>query len=79
MSNMTISEDGNTPSPSPSQRRLRGFAIHMALYFVVMAGCVAANVLVAPGEWWFVLPLVAWGAPLGLHAGYAMGLFGGNR
>jgi hypothetical protein len=74
MSELTMSPEESLPSPA--QQRLRGFAIHMAVYFVAMAAGVTANVLLAPGEWWFVLPLVAWGAPLALHAAYAMGLFG---
>jgi len=28
---------------------------------------------------WFVFPLVAWGAPLAIHAAFAMGLFEGWR
>ncbi|MGH7005243.1 MAG: hypothetical protein ACREIP_14965 [Alphaproteobacteria bacterium] len=31
--------------------------------------------LIAPGLPWFVLPLVGWGAVLGVHCAFAMGLF----
>lgn len=55
--------------------RLRGFAIHMAVFMVVSVMMGAVNFMYAPGEWWFVLPMVMWGAPLAVHAAYAMGLF----
>jgi hypothetical protein len=74
MSDLTMSD--NDVSSTPARTRLRGFAIHMAVYFVVMIAGVAVNYVFAPGEWWFALPMVAWGAPLALHAAYAMGLFG---
>ncbi len=76
MIDSAISEQDGVPSPA--RRRLRGFAIHLAVYFVVMIAGVTVNLVLAPGELWFVFPLVVWGAPLALHAAYAMGLFGGN-
>jgi hypothetical protein len=39
----------------------------------------AVNLLIAPGQPWFVWPLVAWMAPLAIHAAYAMQLFGKSR
>ncbi len=63
----------------PARRRLRGFAIHMAGFFVVLIGLGAVNFVTAPGEWWFIFPMVLWGAPLALHAAYAMGLFKAMR
>ena len=66
-----------------ARRRLRGFGYHLLGYFAVMAILVPINFIVTPGEPWFVLPMVGWGAALGLHAAYAMnlfrGLFGGRR
>lgn len=56
-------------------RRLRGFAVHLAGYFVLMVVLVALNFWLAPGRAWFVLPMVGWGAVLAVHAAYAMGLF----
>jgi len=58
-----------------ARRRLRGFAIHMAVFFVVIIALAVANFLYWPGDWWFVFPMVLWGAPLAVHAAYAMGLF----
>lgn len=77
MNDLAVSNDDKFPSPA--QRRLRGFAIHLAVYFVVMIGSVAATFVLAPGNMWFAFPMVAWGAPLALHAAFAMGLFGGNK
>lgn len=74
MSDMAIRKD--TSQPTIAQRRLRVFAIHLASYFVVMIGVIIASFLLAPGQWWFAFPMVVWGAPLALHAAYAMGLFG---
>ncbi|MDJ0948153.1 MAG: 2TM domain-containing protein [Alphaproteobacteria bacterium] len=60
-------------------RRMRGFRLHLAGY-VIIALCLAlVNYLAMPGAWWFVLFVVGWGAPLAIHAAYAMGLFDGWR
>jgi hypothetical protein len=59
--------------------RLRGFIRHLVGYFVVMLVLVAINLLTAPERPWFVWPLVAWMAPLAIHAAYAMHLFGKPR
>jgi len=77
-SNSEISDlatDDSAESASAARRRLRGFAIHMAVFFVVILGLGGVNFFLAPGEWWFVFPMVLWGAPLAVHAAYAMGLF----
>ena len=55
--------------------RLRGFAWHLAAYFVICAVAVAVNFALTPEKLWFVLPLVGWGAVLALHVAYVMGLF----
>jgi hypothetical protein len=58
------------------RRRLRGFLNHLIGYFgVMMILLVPINLIFTPGYPWFVFPLVAWGAPLAVHAAYAMGLF----
>lgn len=57
--------------------RLRGFAVHLLAYFVVMAGLVTVNVMRDPQSVWSLYPVVAWGAALALHAAYVMGLFDG--
>ena len=59
-----------------ARRRLRGFGLHLAGYFVVMAGLVAVNLLTMPETPWFVWPGVGWGGVLAVHAAFAMGLFG---
>ena len=59
--------------------RLSGFVQHLIGYFVVMAVLIAFNLLVTPGQPWFIWPLVAWMAPLAIHAAYAMHLFGKPR
>ncbi len=74
---VTIDEtlDDATDGAEAARRRLRGFAIHMAGFFIIIIGLAAVNFVYAPGEWWFIFPMVLWGAPLALHAAYAMGLF----
>jgi len=62
-----------------ARKRLRGFAIHMAAYLVIVIGLGAINALFTPGDWWFVFPMVLWGAPLALHAAYTMGMFKTTR
>lgn len=60
-----------------ARERLRGFAIHLLAYFVVMAGLVVVNVMQNPDVAWSLYPVVAWGTALALHAAYVMGLFNG--
>ena len=57
--------------------RLRGFGIHLALYFLIMGVVLTVNFIYWPDNPWFVLPMVGWGGVLALHVAYAMGLFGG--
>ena len=66
-------ENGN-PKVERSRKRLRWFGIHLLVYFAAMAVLVGINISLAAAEPWFVLPLVAWGAPLAIHVAYAMGL-----
>lgn len=58
-----------------AHRRLRGFGLHLIAYFGVMIILVAANFMLTPEDPWFVVPMVGWGAALGVHAAFAMGLF----
>ncbi|MEQ9360453.1 MAG: 2TM domain-containing protein, partial [Rhodospirillales bacterium] len=60
-----------------ARRRLKGFALHLMAYFVVILVCAALNHLKSPDQLWFIYPMVAWGAPLALHAAWVMGLFDG--
>jgi hypothetical protein len=60
---------------SVGRRRLRGFVIHLAAYFVVMIVLVAVNFLTDAKDPWFLWPMVGWGSVLALHVAYVMGLF----
>tara|TARA_R110000772_G_scaffold231592_6_gene342745 strand:- start:61319 stop:61558 length:240 start_codon:yes stop_codon:yes gene_type:complete len=60
-----------------TRNRLKGFALHLMIYFIAIAGCAALNYLKTPAQLWFIYPMVAWGAPLALHAAWVMGLFDG--
>jgi len=57
------------------RRRLRGFGYHLIGYFLVMIIVVPVNLLTDPERPWFVLPMIGWGAILGIHAAFAMSLF----
>lgn len=59
--------------------RLRSFGWHLIAYFAVMVVLIPGNLPLDPGRPWFVWPMVAWGAPLALHAAWAMGLLDGLR
>jgi hypothetical protein len=59
--------------------RLRDFIKHLIAYFAIMVVLVAINLLITPERPWFIWPLVAWMAPLAIHAAYAMHLFGKSR
>jgi hypothetical protein len=67
--------DDPVQTEAASRRRLRGFVLHLAGYFVAMAALVAINLATEAKEPWFLLPVVGWGSVLALHAAYAMGLF----
>ena len=67
------------PADAARRRRVRGFLNHLIAYFGVMVVLVPLNAVLDPGRAWFVLPLVGWGAPLAVHAAYAMGLIGRRK
>lgn len=56
------------------RRRLRGFIIHLLIYFAAMAVLLPVNFIIPPDQPWSLFPLVGWGAPLALHAAWALGL-----
>lgn len=66
-------------SPTEGRRRLRGFLNHLIAYFGVMVVVVPVNAWTTPETPWFLFPLIGWGAPLALHAAWAMGLIGPGR
>ena len=68
-------EQGVSRMERASTRRLRVFAVHLALYFGGMILLVPANLYLSPGNPWFVLPMIRWGSVLALHVAYVMGLF----
>ena len=71
--------DKDSENTERARRRLRGFVIHLMIYFAVMTVLLPVNFIFTPDHLWALFPLVGWGAPLALHAAWAMGLFGGSR
>lgn len=67
----------DTDDDTRARRRLKGFALHLLIYFTTIVGCAAWNYLKTPDQLWYFFPMVAWGAPLALHAAWVMGLFDG--
>ncbi|AWK86408.1 2TM domain-containing protein [Azospirillum thermophilum] len=67
-----------TTADRSGRRRLRGFLNHLIAYFAVMVVIVPVNAMTTPNDPWFLYPLIGWGAPLAIHAAFAMGLFGGK-
>ncbi len=61
------------------RRRLRGFQNHMIAFFGVMVFLVPLNAWFAPERPIFLIFMVLWGAPLAVHAAFAMGLIGKER
>ena len=57
-----------------ARRRLRGFGVHLFAYFAAMVVLIGASVFFSPENPWVLVPVVAWGAVLAVHAAYAMGL-----
>lgn len=58
-------------------RRLKEFGVHLAVYFGVMVLAVPLNLYFFPENPLFLIPMIGWGAVLGLHAAVVMGLFRG--
>lgn len=56
------------------RRRLRGFGLHLLVYFLAMIVLVPVNFSVTPEEPWVVLPMVGWGSVLAVHVAWVMGL-----
>ena len=63
------------PKRAHARRRLLWFGVHILIFVAVMVVLVAVSISMNTQEPWFVFPLVAWGAPLAIHAALAMGLF----
>jgi hypothetical protein len=72
---ITNDQKPDSPGSTAAHRRLRGFGLHLAGYFLVMIVLVPLNIWLTPDRLWFALPMVGWGSCLALHAAYAMGLF----
>ena len=71
---MLDGEEGVLKRVDRSRRRLRWFGIHLLTYFLLVATIAIANLLFSNAEPWFIFPMVFWGAPLAVHAAFAMGL-----
>jgi transcriptional regulator with XRE-family HTH domain len=48
-------------------QRLRGYYLHLLMYVVVNAGCIAINLFTTPDKLWFVGALLFWGLGLLVH------------
>jgi putative flippase GtrA len=57
------------------RKRLRGFVIHLAVYFAVSIALVLVNHMTDPARPWFLWPVVGWGSILAIHVAFVMGLF----
>ena len=47
---------------------IKGFYIHLIVYVVVNLMLFSINMLVSPGNLWFIWPLMGWGIGFVLHA-----------
>jgi hypothetical protein len=55
-------------------RSIKGFYSHLLVYIVVNAGLFLINILVQPGNWWFLWSFVGWGIALAIHAVFVFGV-----
>lgn len=61
-------------------KKLREYYHHLATFLSVNTFLFALNLLVSPGVWWFLFPLLGWGIGLFSHTVQMFGLFGlGSR
>jgi hypothetical protein len=51
-----------------TDKRKRGFLIHLFVYLAVNALLIVVNLLYSAGYYWFLFPLVGWGVALAAHA-----------
>ena len=51
-----------------TDKRKRGFLVHLFAYVAVNALLIFVNLLYSPGYYWFLFPLLGWGLLLGPHA-----------
>lgn len=68
-------ESPDDPKHARARRRLMWFGMHILVFVAVMIVLVAVSISMNVLEPWIVFPLVVWGAPLAVHAAFAMGLF----
>ena len=55
--------------------RLKIFALHILVYFLIMLTLVPFNIFVYDSSIWVIFPMVGWGSVLAIHAAFVMGLF----
>jgi hypothetical protein len=67
--------EGDKLAADRARRRLRAFIIHLVIYFATMTVLLPINFIYTPRSPWILFLVVGWGAPLALHAAWAMGLF----
>ena len=77
MSGSPEHDHDGTDRRARTRRRQRQFGFHLAGYFVVMVVLVPLNFMIDRSNPWFLFPMVAWGAPLAIHAAFVMGLLDG--
>jgi 2TM domain len=56
-----------------TDRRARGFTVHLFAYVAVILLLFVANATVTPNTWWFYWVALGWGAGIALHAWLAFG------
>lgn len=57
--------------PLFTDKKVRGFFIHLFVYAAVNVLLIAVNLLYTPHFYWFLFPLLGWGVALAAH-GYAV-------
>lgn len=58
---------------------IKGFYIHLFVYFFVLSIFLVINLLDSPGEFWVHLPALIWGAGILFHGLFAYEVFGFMR
>ncbi len=72
---MSVGMQGDQRYQQARQRvvAIRGFYTHLLVFAVINAFLFLINLLTTPGTWWFIWPLLGWGACVMLHAVVALG------
>ena len=68
MASRFCSRRSDRTEPIFTDRRVRGFFVHLFTYVAVNVLLIIVNLLYMPTYYWFLFPLIGWGLLVAAHA-----------